>query len=501
MDVYDALTSERCYKKAFPHEQAVEMICNGQCGAFNPLLLQCFRDAAPKLKELSSQKEIAFDYANEAQILTLEMLTNHNLPLDDRSRRILANEREKKEFFKKQAGGIQFEYDCSTHKVHFTDWYDPQKPTQELYYSQSEMSSILSEGDLQRLYAIVEQTSRENPDGQMDVLLAVDGSYRWHKLTIHSIWSPKGRERTGILGQFQDIHDEITKSGINLLLEKDTNASTALEFLNQIFHIVRLVDPQDYRVLKITEDGEVIETPFRCYELWHRNCCCENCSSAQATKCKGLATKMETRDGKLYAIISKYQKVGGRDLVLEMGLNLSELEGNRNKARLPERTRLMLLDFYKDTLTDTYSRMYLEDFRTSLEEATAVAVIDVNGFKRNNDTYGHVVGDMALKHVVQIIEAIVGESGVVIRYGGDEFLVIFQAVSEYVFRAMLKDMQRSVHQSTLPEYPQLQLDISVGGAYHAATLLKGIAQNLGFSDLAAAAHRLTEGLRAAEGSP
>ncbi len=163
MDVYDALTSERCYKKAFPHEQAVEMICNGQCGAFNPLLLQCFRDAAPKLKELSSQKETAFDYANEAQILTLEMLTNHNLPLDDRSRRILANEREKKEFFKKQAGGIQFEYDCSTHKVHFTDWYDPQKPTQELYYSQSEMSSILSEGDLQRLYAIVEQTSRENP--------------------------------------------------------------------------------------------------------------------------------------------------------------------------------------------------------------------------------------------------------------------------------------------------------------------------------------------------
>ena len=40
-DVYDALTSERCYKKAFPHETAVQMITNGACGAFNPLLIQC----------------------------------------------------------------------------------------------------------------------------------------------------------------------------------------------------------------------------------------------------------------------------------------------------------------------------------------------------------------------------------------------------------------------------------------------------------------------------
>lgn len=100
-DVYDALTSERCYKKAFSHEQAVEMICNGQCGAFNPLLLQCFRDAVPKLKELSSRKETAFDYANEAQILTKEMLAGQNLPLEGRSRELLANEQEKKDFFKK----------------------------------------------------------------------------------------------------------------------------------------------------------------------------------------------------------------------------------------------------------------------------------------------------------------------------------------------------------------------------------------------------------------
>ena len=50
-DVYDALTSERCYKKAFSHEKAVQMILNGECGAFNPLLLQCLTDIQDDLKE------------------------------------------------------------------------------------------------------------------------------------------------------------------------------------------------------------------------------------------------------------------------------------------------------------------------------------------------------------------------------------------------------------------------------------------------------------------
>ena len=50
-DVYDALTSERCYKKAYPHEKAMQMILNGECGAFNPLLLECLVDIQGELQE------------------------------------------------------------------------------------------------------------------------------------------------------------------------------------------------------------------------------------------------------------------------------------------------------------------------------------------------------------------------------------------------------------------------------------------------------------------
>ena len=52
-DVYDALTSERCCKKAFSHETAMRMILNGECGAFNPLLLECLTDIQAELQKKS----------------------------------------------------------------------------------------------------------------------------------------------------------------------------------------------------------------------------------------------------------------------------------------------------------------------------------------------------------------------------------------------------------------------------------------------------------------
>lgn len=50
-DVYDALVSVRVYKAAYTHEEAMQMIFNGECGAFNPLLLECLKEAGPTLKK------------------------------------------------------------------------------------------------------------------------------------------------------------------------------------------------------------------------------------------------------------------------------------------------------------------------------------------------------------------------------------------------------------------------------------------------------------------
>ena len=61
-DVYDALTSERVYKKAYTHEKSISMICNGECGAFNPLLLECLMDIEGTLRqELQSRAKRSID--------------------------------------------------------------------------------------------------------------------------------------------------------------------------------------------------------------------------------------------------------------------------------------------------------------------------------------------------------------------------------------------------------------------------------------------------------
>ena len=84
-DVYDALTSERCYKAAFDHETALNMIVNGECGAFNPLLLECLMDGADQIKqamqetEEEKQKDAEQSQRQEANRLSHEVLQEEGL--------------------------------------------------------------------------------------------------------------------------------------------------------------------------------------------------------------------------------------------------------------------------------------------------------------------------------------------------------------------------------------------------------------------------------------
>ena len=56
VDVYDALTSPRVYKKAYSHEKAMQMILTGECGVFQPLLLDCFCDIQEEVRKVTQEK-------------------------------------------------------------------------------------------------------------------------------------------------------------------------------------------------------------------------------------------------------------------------------------------------------------------------------------------------------------------------------------------------------------------------------------------------------------
>lgn len=75
-DVYDALTSERVYKKAFPHDVAMNMIVNGECGSFNPKILACFQSVAASIhKELEVQSDKTNMTLIQAEAIMNDMLT------------------------------------------------------------------------------------------------------------------------------------------------------------------------------------------------------------------------------------------------------------------------------------------------------------------------------------------------------------------------------------------------------------------------------------------
>ena len=475
-DVYDALTSERCYKKAYSHEHAIYMICNGECGQFNPLMISCLKEVEQELGSKMKANDKRFDYVHEAHRLAAEMLSSMKLPFDDRSQRLFINEETKKEFFKQQAGGVQFEYDAVLQKVIYRNRYESNPVDTILMLNDGDDISLLSPEDWNRFIKKLTQTTREHPYTEMDVLIPVNGTYRWHRLTARTVWPVRGAEYISALGQFTDIHDKITNAGLRNVLKNGESLEWVYKTMTRLFDIVRIVDPHTSCVLKMTEGGELIKTDEKCFGIWGRCDCCSTCTSLRALSEKTWLTKLEVMDGRLYSVISKKIKAADRDCVIEIAFCVNDSIEAAEQNHIPERANLLFLDFYRDALTNAYSRMYLEDFRDNFENADAVAVIDVDGFKQINDVYGHPAGDVVLKHISGTIISSVRDNDVIIRYGGDEFLIIFNDVSEMAFLGYMEKIKKNVAASRAPKYPRLELSVSIGGAYGCKPFAKAIEQ-------------------------
>ena len=477
-DVYDALTSERCYKKSFDHATAVKMITNGECGAFNPLLIQCLLDVQDQLFENMHTDPRRFDYRQEAKRLSDEMLEQKELMPNNRAHSLLTFEQKKAEFFAEQCGGIQFEFDHWTNTVHLKDWNAPvDQREKSMYLTEWNDVSLLSEKDWLAMREKLKATTPERPEVKMIVQIPVNGEYRWQRLTVKSLWTTKYKNYAGVLGHFKDIQDEMVRRGEEALEKcSEYSVSHLLKDLSRVFEVVRLVDPKTNENLELDKGGKVITTPIHCYEIWGRNEPCENCISSRSLEGKEWVTKLEMRDRQMYFVLSKHINVNGRTCTLEIASHEDEAEcahcGGDNDAP----TRSSFMNFYRDALTGTYTRLYLESFQSNLENADAVAIVDVDLFKQINDTYGHPVGDEALKTIANTIRSGIRGSDTLIRYGGDEFLLIFSKIGEEVFYERLKQLRRAVQETKLPDYPEVKLDVSLGGVYRVHPLSEAIRQ-------------------------
>ncbi len=116
-DVYDALTADRCYKKAFSHDTAIEMISNGECGQFNPLLITCLRNCAEEMRLVKEGGGANFRGEDEIKEFAHELLKNDAMFSSDRLLHLLEYEKMKSRFFESITGGYSFEYNAASNML------------------------------------------------------------------------------------------------------------------------------------------------------------------------------------------------------------------------------------------------------------------------------------------------------------------------------------------------------------------------------------------------
>ena len=139
------------------------------------------------------------------------------------------------------------------------------------------------------------------------------------------------------------------------------------------------------------------------------------------------------------------------------------------EEKLQETTESYRAKLYHDVLTGTYNRRYYEDIASRRVGPAGIALIDVDDFKICNDTYGHYAGDMALETAANAIRSCIRNADLLIRYGGDEFLLVLPGIPSDILQAKLEQIRAAVQQATVPGYSHFRLSLSIGGTMQAIT--------------------------------
>lgn len=207
-DVYDALTSERVYKKAFTHEVAMNMILGGECGAFNPLLLQCLKDSAKEIQDrLSSFSKSSYI---DKDIKTLENEVRHfeELSSSKRTLNMLNIERTKNEFFSTVTKERIFEYTASPSTLTLS-----QPAAKELGLDsfiinplKDEKFMALSDADeVRKISELIRSSTPQEPVAECEMTVN-GGEGKKIKVTCRSIWSSdKTPQYIGAIGIFEKL--------------------------------------------------------------------------------------------------------------------------------------------------------------------------------------------------------------------------------------------------------------------------------------------------------
>lgn len=471
-DVYDALTSKRCYKDAYDHKTAMDMILNGECGAYNPLLLKCMREIESELRKAELCSEENYVYRYEADRLAREIMQKKDMPNNDRAQRILEVMQEKIDFFASLKGGIQFDYNSISRLVNVVNWNEPpQYRHTVINVEDTNCFKCLSQKDYHRMKNALDATTPENREFSMSIMMPQGSDFEWCDLRVHSLWSEQHPDHyIGAVGQLTRPQQEVGDLPVLDNLSEGDNlegkaVQNAMKQLEQIFDYVRLVDPAANAILEVDQNGILRKTEQHCAAFWDTGGNCASCISSRALTQKTMLNKLEFTRSDMFYVVAKYLCINGTPCVLELLSKMNEgrwIDANGTRFLL-DKSRGEHRELFSDPLTGTYSRRYFETYSIHMEGMECVEIIDVDQFKRVNDTYGHPAGDVVLRDIASAIQSCIRSNDILIRYGGDEFLLLFPKMTEKDMEEKNIRIKKAVEDIVITEYPDLHLSVSIGG--------------------------------------
>ena len=493
-DVYDALTSERCYKDAYSHEKAIEMILAGQCGAFNPLMLECLLDISSSLK-----KKMGYKSKERYEQTDLSDIASrfHDFEMDSSEKIVqqLEVERMRYNFLAEGSRNIIFTYTISPPLLTFNQAGCKRSGITEPLFSPLQsgvLKDLVEEQSLKRLIRKITQATRETPDVSSNLLLKDGKSPCHYRCECRVIWTD-GAEKgyTGVVGKLTDITDDYTvmetvrEEGLKVL-KKDrsaefssfydrfkkcgfstdgTEAWLLLQYLQISYDLVRYVDPTTNKVIHIEKDGKMWESETSCSDIW--NCLekCSNCISRLSMQTRKRMTKLEVAGDAPYQVVSMYVEIDGKPCCLEMA---SRIDGDfmpdgYSEDEILSSVRIHKEKVYIDPVTGVYNKRYYVEKLRKMDNAAALMFADIKNFKRINENFGHQAGDDVLRRVAGVLRDVAAGKGDVLRYSGDDFVTVFFKATEEELSEIQKEMCRRVEALRFPELPGVQLKLVTAG--------------------------------------